>query len=312
MSTKLVEQTFQAVNSSLTDFQNLMVAFLTDRKSRQYSPNTIHYYQVELGLFARYLEGIKVVFIEELTPTILRNYILQLEGKRNAGGRLVSFRAIHTFLNWVWDELELESRNPISKLQAPKVSADPQPGIALENIQRMVEACTGTQAQRDKALLLSLLDSGARAFEILALKIGDVNLLTGEITIRRGKGGKARAAFLGQRARKEMRKYLKKREGLVSGSPLFATDEGEPLTYWGLRQILRRVAKRAGVPVSGAHDFRRAFCLALLRQGVDLVSISRLMGHKDINLIRRYANQNIGDLQLVHQKASPVELLAKG
>jgi site-specific recombinase XerD len=214
-------------------------------------------------------------------------------------------------LRWVWDELELESRNPITKLQAPKVSPDPHPGIALDNIQKMVEACKGPQALRDRALLLALLDTGARAFEIIGLKIGDVDLLTGEIQIRKGKGNKSRVAFLGQRARKELRKYLKTREGLTQTSPLFATDEGTAFTYWGMRQILRRSADRAGVPQPGAHDFRRAFCLAMLRQGVDLVTISRLMGHQDINLIRRYANQNTSDLQLAHQKASPVELLAE-
>jgi integrase/recombinase XerD len=233
-----------------------------------------------------------------------------LGNKRNPGGLLTSFRAIHTFLHWTWDELELEIRNPISKLQAPKVLAESQPGIALENIQKMVEACTGTQAQWDRAVLLALLDSGARAFEILALKVRDIELLTGEIAIRREKGGKARVAFLGQRARKELRKNLKTRYGLVKGPPLFVTNEDTQLTYWGLRQILPRVAKRAGVPEPGAHDFPRAFCLAIPRQDVDLVTISRLIGHEDINLIRRYANQNNEDLRLAHQKACSVELLS--
>lgn len=287
-----------------------MSAFLTDRRSRQFSQNTIRYYTVELGLFARYLDTIKVVYIEELTATILRNYILSLEERRNAGGQLVSFRAIRAFLNWTWNELELETRNPMSKLQAPKVSADPQPGISLANIQKMIDACAGgMNEQRDRTILLVLLDCGARAFEVLAVKLADVDLLTGEVTIKKGKGGKSRVAFLGQRARKELRKYLKTREGLTPNATLFATDEGNALTYSGLRQILRRAANRAGVEEPGAHDFRRAFCLALLRQGVDLVSISRLMGHQDINLIRRYANQNTEDLKIAHNRASPAELL---
>jgi site-specific recombinase XerD len=73
--------------------------------------------------------------------------------------------------------------------------------------------------------------------------------------------------------------------------------------------MIRHAANRAGVPEPGAHDFSCACCLAILRQGVDLVIISRLMGHKDINLIRPYANQNNEDLHAAHQKASPVELL---
>ncbi|GAB4405088.1 MAG: hypothetical protein Kow00123_17150 [Anaerolineales bacterium] len=90
-------------------------------------------------------------------------------------------------------------------------------------------------------------------------------------------------------------------------SPLWITRTGDRLTYWGLRQILRRRAERAGVPAPSPHDFRRAFALAALRNGVDLISLQRLLGHADLTVIRRYLAQTDGDLQAAHAKASPVD-----
>ena len=264
--------------------RNVVDAFYFDRQSRQYSINTIRYYKIELELFLSVLNKVNIEGIEEITPVIIRSYLFELEEKRNPGGRLASFRAIKTFLRWVWDEWDLETRNPISKLRTPKVTNNPQQGVELENVKRMIAACTGSQALRDKALLLTLLDTGVRASELIAIRLNDIDIIKGEITIEHGKGGKSRQVFIGRRTRKELNRYIKQRKGLINSAPLFVTDEGTPLSYWGLRQIIRRCAKRANVPEPGAHDFRRAFCLALLRQGIDLVSISRLMGHKDITL----------------------------
>jgi len=66
--------------------------------------------------------------------------------------------------------------------------------------------------------------------------------------------------------------------------------------YITLREILRRSSLKAGIETPSPHDFRRAFCLECLRKGIDLLTISRLMGHTSLALIARYAKQVKGDL----------------
>jgi integrase len=83
------------------------------------------------------------------------------------------------------------------------------------------------------------------------------------------------------------------------------TREGERLTYWGLRQIVRRRAELAGVAEPGLHDFRRAFCLSQLQAGVPETIIARLMGHTTTQLIARYARQTGTNLQ--EHYTSPVD-----
>ena len=72
---------------------------------------------------------------------------------------------------------------------------------------------------------------------------------------------------------------------------------------------MRRRATKAGVPVPSLHNFRRAFALLSLRAGVDIFSLQRLMGHRDLTVLRRYLKQVQGDLQAAHEKAGVVDKL---
>ncbi|MCD4672433.1 MAG: tyrosine-type recombinase/integrase [Anaerolineaceae bacterium] len=133
----------------------------------------------------------------------------------------------------------------------------------------------------------------------------DLNFTTGAIKIRNGKGQKDRIVFLGKKARRQVRKYLKKME--VPNGPLWLTHFGTQLTYPGLRQIMRRRAEQASVPVPSLHAFRRIFALTCLRNGMDVFSLQRLMGHADLQVLRRYLAQTEDDLKQTHHRTSPVD-----
>jgi integrase/recombinase XerD len=55
------------------------------------------------------------------------------------------------------------------------------------------------------------------------------------------------------------------------------------------------------------HGFRRAFALNMLRSGVDIFALQRLMGHADLQVLRRYLAQNDEDNQLAHMRGGPVD-----
>ena len=134
-------------------------------------------------------------------------------------------------------------------------------------------------------------------------------LTTGAALIRHGKGSKARSVFLGTKARRELVRYLRYRPEADAGEPLWVSIQGSRLTYWGLRQIVRRRAERAGVEVPNLHAFRRAFALLSLRNGCDVYSLQRLIGHSDLSILRRYWAQTQEDLEQVHKRSGPVDNL---
>jgi site-specific recombinase XerD len=172
---------------------------------------------------------------------------------------------------------------------------------------KLIAACTTNQALRDKANIYFLFDSGVRAGELLALNFGDVDPISGQTRILHGKGDKFRVVFIGSKTRKALRAYLRNRGDLKPSAPLFVTDENERLAITGLRQIIKRCSDRAGIKEHGLHDFRRGCALNLLRNGCDLVTISRLLGHSSLVVTQRYLATDQQDLQEGHRRASPVD-----
>jgi site-specific recombinase XerD len=286
-----------------------VTAFLRDCKTRGLSAFTVEFYRAQLHTFTTYCKAQSVTEVLHLTPDMLRGFMLDLETKgRNAGGRHAAFRAVRVFLRWYETETEPEDwANPIHKVKPPKVAHEPIKGVPTVDIKAMLETCGGNfTGIRDKAILLCLLDSGARAREFLALNISDVDFVSGSVDIRKGKGGKSRTVFVGKKSRKALRAYIRVRGD--NDPALWVTkDNGTRLAVPSLRQLLTRRADLAGVPVPSPHDFRRAFALALLRAHVDVYSIQKLMGHTTLDVLKRYLAQNDEDTRNAHERGSPVD-----
>ena len=79
--------------------------------------------------------------------------------------------------------------------------------------------------------------------------------------------------------------------------------------YWGLNAMIRYRAKKAKVAIPSIHGFRRWFALTCLRAGADVYSLQELMGHADLQVLKRYLKQTSSDLMKAHQRASPVDNL---
>lgn len=296
--------------------QTWLEAFIVDRKVQNLAKGTIEFYIAKLSLFDQYCTKMTVSHIRQLTPDLIRSYLLYLQNKgHNPGGIHAAFRTLRSFLYWWEAETEPEQwKNPIRKVKPPKVGVEPLQPVPLDVVEKLIATCEGKAllTLRDKALLLLLLDTGARASEVCAINVEDIDLISGAVSINCGKGRKPRVVFLGQTSRRALRSYLKARIGdLIKtvGLPCWITKDGGRLTYWGLNQIIRRRAKAANVTKPELHDFRRAFAINFLRNGGDVYSLQKLMGHADLQVLRRYLAQTNEDLRLSHNKFSPVDHL---
>jgi site-specific recombinase XerD len=90
--------------------------------------------------------------------------------------------------------------------------------------------------------------------------------------------------------------------------PLFASKTGERLTYDGLNQILERRTKKARLEEKpNLYHFRRAFAINMLRNGVNIFALQKLMGHSDLTVLRRYLAQTEADIEEAHMLGSPVD-----
>lgn len=252
-------------------------AFLIDRRVQNVRPGTMYFYRYKLLLLLTYCNAQQVTTIDQVDANFLRSFFLWLAESHNPGGCKAVYRAVNTLLNWYADETGIQ--NPMRKIRPPKVDDTPLEPVGMETIKALL-AVAGT---RDKAILLFLLDTGVRAAELLSIRMADVNLLTGEVLIRRGKGGKPRTVYIGRRTRRSIRDNRHN-----TSIYLFASRYGEQLTYWGLRDMMARLARKAGINTPTLHSFRRTYALNSLRSGCNVFVLQRLMGHADIQILRRY------------------------
>jgi site-specific recombinase XerD len=270
--------------------------FIKAKKAENKARGTIIYYKNNLKTFTDYLDSQEVKFISQITPTLLRDFLLILEDRgHNPGGVQSYYRAVQAFLKWFWEEEEPQRSNPINKVKAPKVPVVAREGVTRDEFNSLLDECgNGFVGERDKTILNVLLDTGIRADELCSIRLEDLDLVQNSILILQGKGRKPRYVFFGKTTRKQIRRYLKYRG--IDGTYLFVNRSKDKLVYVALRQIVRRLGEKAGVNVS-IHDFRRAFCLECLKKGIPEITIARLMGHTTTQLIGRYAKQSTVDLQ---------------
>jgi site-specific recombinase XerD len=289
----------------------MVKAFLLDCKARSLARGTIYFYETKLFLFVRHCAQNQLWKFTDLSTGDVRQFLADMHDKgHNKGGVWGIYRALKTFLFWWENEVEPPNwKNPIRKIKTPDIPKEILDPVEIDDLDDLLDVCQrGTfTGDRDRAIFMCLFDTGARAQEFLDIDLSDVRITTGEITIHSGKGGKTRQVYLGSKSRKSLRTYLKYRTD--SQPALWVTDNQEDrLTYWGLRQILRRRSEKAMLTHElTLHSFRRGFALNMLRNGADIYAIQGLMGHETLTILSRYIKQTDADRAAAHRLGSPVD-----
>ena len=277
-----------------------------------HTKETLRYYEYHLGQIADWLEEKNITDISNITVYVLRSYFAQYQEGHTRNGANVRYRAIKAYLRWVWDEFDLEYKNPIEKIRVAADPVVPIKGVDPNDVEKLFESAKRSDyPERDCALLAVLLDTGIRKSSFINIRKEDVNAVSGIIYIRHCKNHKPMTVYLGKTARKHIRNYLKTITDIPSGDSFWITEYGDPLSINGMREILRRMCKRAGIPEYSAHDFRRYFALQSYRNGADIYAVSELLGHSGIEVTKRYLAITDDDRKKVHAKTSPLDLNGK-
>lgn len=285
--------------------------FLLDVRAANRTDATLEFYREKLRRFLAFLEAQGITEPEGIQARQLRAFLVELSEERTAGGVHAHWRAVRAFVRFLVRE-DAIADNPLNKVRSPRVDQELLEPVPLATVEILIKTCDKSEiGLRDKAMMLTLLDTGLRASELTGLNIGDVDLSDGSVVVRRSKGRKGRIVFVGRQASRAIAAYLRTREDVRAQSPMWLAyhRDGEytRLAYDGLRDTIRRRAKQAGVAAPSLHSFRRAFALNMLRSGADVVSLSRLMGHGSLPVLQRYLKQLKEDLGDVHRQHSPVD-----
>jgi integrase/recombinase XerD len=275
---------------------------------------TIRSYRDALRLFLAFVakatrRPITRLTLADLTVIQVRAFLSHLETERSNHVRTRNQRlaVLHTFFAY------LAGRVPESCMEAERIAAVPRkraPAPPTHYLERdEVESLfahlpvTGRHALRDRALLLFLYNTGARAQEVADLRAEHLVLGASPRVQLHGKGDKWRtcpvwpetARLLGLLLDARARVPSEPQAAAPSG-PVFTTARGTPLTRYGIHKLVRRhtraLTTTSARPVS-PHVFRHTTAVHLLEAGVDVNVIRGWLGHVSLDTTNRYAEVNI-------------------
>jgi len=332
METNLEERLDKTIGrkSTPTQLDNLIRGYRLYARSEGKSPKTIRITTTAVNTLKNFLEAKGFsTDVTEIGTEELREFILHLQQVKaferhrytrpqdkelSAHAINCYLRAVRAFWSWLVRE-EIIISNPFAKIIIPKPPKKVIPTFSETHIQALLAVIhTSTSVGfRDWTMILTLLDTGLRASELVGLTLKDINLDDGMVKVN-GKGAKERIVPIGARVQRAIWKYLQFHRPEPENPlcpALFLTRHGEPLTVNRLHTIVEYYGKKAGIKDvrCSPHTFRHTFAITYLRNGGDVFSLQRILGHSTLDMVRNYINLSQSDLQAAHLHYSPVDNL---
>lgn len=320
-----------------SNLEGLKAAFLKHLLLRNLTPLTIRQVDQYLRIFLGYVRGRGVTDARQVDADLFEKYKAHLstEYLTRKGVPLhqntVEARLHHVQLWFKW--LRKKGAlffDPIAGVKPPRnIKRLPKGVLRPDELRKVMEQpdLRNPVGYRDRTMMEVLYATGARAAELLGLRLPDVDFARKVIRIRNGKGGKDRFAPLSTPCCRFLRRYLDVvRPELIEGMRpagnnwLKRAGTGEDFVFlsvyggtfsrnW-LAAIMKRYLAQAGItrPMQPVHGFRHSVATHLIEDGMDVRYVQALLGHATIQATQIYTHVERGTLHKMLREYHPLEL----
>lgn len=300
--------------------------FLKSLSVRGFAKSTVRAYAFDLLDFYRFLSAHDLV-IDHLSHQDFIDFILA-HRRRNAAPRTINRRLIvvRSFLNdqfaGLGDALLRKYSSAFYKGRRNKALLGPTriksdslkslrvkvPTLIITPLKpaEIKKFLTSVRKYRDQVIVLLMLLCGLRSCEVLNLKISDIDFIDDQIRVR-GKSNKQRLLPIPKALIKSLRHYIDYERPVCNHDQLITVIQGKncgaPLKTESLRTLFRHRRFSQRLLRLHPHLLRHTFCTNMIRQGVSLPVVQKLMGHSDIEVTMLYVHTSIDDVAREYHKA---------
>ncbi|MCL1698312.1 tyrosine-type recombinase/integrase [Lysinibacillus sp. BPa_S21] len=285
----------------MTKIIELMDDFKIEQQIKGRKQDYIEQCHFRLNKWRNYVHcNFEIDDVEEVKAKHIKQYILHAQklGKERAitiNNALATLRVFYKYL--VEEEFIDEFDNPMRKIESLKEDRKVILTFNDDEVSRILNDVAEETYNnvRDKLMLIMLFDTGIRVSELCSIKNSDI--ARRHILIH-GKGSKERMIYISKTMRRYMRKYeelktirFSKKSSDEIEEYYFLDQYAQKLHRSRINKILKEHCKNAGVRKEvrcSPHDCRHYFAQKQLRNGIDVYSLSQLLGHFDTQMTTKY------------------------
>ncbi len=268
--------------------------YLIDIEVRKFTAKTIRSYRNNLNLFVRYcneIEGIDQM--EDVSLAVVRNFSRYMSSKGKKGSYINGLlKVAKVFIQFCYDE-DYGGFNTKKNFKWCKQDKAVILAFKPSDVRKMLNNCKGYDYihVRDAAILTTLFETGIRCWELCCIQKQDIHE---DFIIINGKNHKQRVVPITPIMRKAIMKYADVRASYFAlkntDNYYFLSNHGRQLTNSAVENIVKRYGSDIkGVRVS-PHTCRHFYAQQQVKMGTDLYTISRLLGHENVQITQTYLN----------------------
>lgn len=322
------------------DFDRTIALYMNDCYSRQLRPKTMHSYEQTLRLFYSWFsEKYSKDQVEDVKDVHIRTYIndLQSRGKythtHNPETEKLNYpqhrkdymkslsnttinnylRNLKAFFSWLV-ETEYLDISPLKRIRLLPDERRQREYLEDEEVMRLLKSMNKSHFHeyRDYMAIMIMLDSGTRLGETLSAENGQLNLHERCLYLPadKTKGRKARTVYFSAKTAREIKYWLQFRDRYCNSDYLFPVHHsGLPIHLSDFEKNFTKYCQRAGIwKHISPHTLRNNFAKRCLLSGMDIYSLSRLLGHSSVTVTEQaYLDITDRDLKRQYSRFSPID-----
>lgn len=288
-------------------YRQCLIKMLSDRTIENYK-----YYLLE---FNKYLKRNGIEQVENIRPQTIEDFFVYKKSSCSPCTLKYYFIAMSACFKCLVLH-DIIPVSPMDKMSRPRVPKKIIQSFSKEEIQEILTMYDKSSfiGLRNYTIICLLFSAGIRRTELLQLRLVDVNIEIGLLTIL-GKGNKSRNIPLSPVLKKVLKVYLKKREEylrqfrLFDSNYLIISKQGKAFTVSGLGNIFHKMKqeKRQWTTRVSAHTFRHTFAKFFLLNGGDVFSLQKLLGHEDLESTRIYVDLTEQEVKVQNERFNPLD-----